>query len=251
MKEITEINKHGSTKSIDLVDLERQVRAYRVSESANDLGKVIETMGPVLWQLAKKYAARQCDIEDMLSEGAIAVTAAADSWKDEPGIGFLSYAWGCIKNRMISYRQDYRFPVSMSWNGKKLLGWVATGVVEGMSAREGYEVAKKEFKGLRWNTWLSILESGTWQQVDEEEANEIPAMESVEHLEDAKLKALHAALEKLSPRDREITLRYWGVMGRAQSSLEGMAAEFGMTRAGLSQIQLKSLEKLRRIMKRK
>ena len=249
MRKILEISKNGSPKHIQDVELEELVRHYRLSGSSEDLGKVIEMLGPVIGQLAKKYAARACDVEDMESEGAIAVTSAADSWKDDKKLGFLSYSWGCIKNRMLSVRQDYRFPVSLSWNAKKLLAWIATGAVEGMTARKGYAMAKGQFKGLRWNTWLSVLESGDWQQVAEEEANEI-AEEKYAPPEDieAKVKKLEKAMTKLSPRDREITLRYWGVMGRAQSSLVSMAAEYGMTRAGLSRVQLRAVQKLRRHM---
>lgn len=64
---------------------------------------------PMLQQLAASYCSSQFDCEDLVQEGLLALLSAVRSYQNNKVAAFRTYAYACVRNRMISsLRQEGR-----------------------------------------------------------------------------------------------------------------------------------------------
>ncbi len=71
------------------------------------------------------------------------------------------------------------------------------------------------------------------------------------HLDELDIKYITSSiLDSLSPRDKEIICRRFGLLGHESQTLQEVADEVGLTRERIRQLQVISLKKLRNYLQR-
>src|SRR5690349_9413392 len=68
------------------------------------MGEYEEMIG----ELAQRYAAWYAPVEDLRQEGRLAVLEAAERYDSSFGCSPATWAWHCIRSRMLHYRRDQR-----------------------------------------------------------------------------------------------------------------------------------------------
>lgn len=172
--------------------------------------KLIEHNLRLVAHIIKKYYASQNDQEDLISIGTIGLIKAIDTFDPRKGIRLSSYASRCIENEILMFFRS----------GKKS--------AQDVSLNEPIDTDKDG------NT-LTILDT---MAVDD------TIIESI----DVKIKSerLYRYLQSaLTPREREVVCRRYGLCGFAPQPQRVVAKRLGISRSYISRIEKKALEKLR------
>ena len=205
---------------------------------------VMDNVG-LVWSVARRFAGRGCEMEDLFQIGSIGLLKAIDHFDENFDVKFSTYAVPMITGEIRRFlRDDGMIKVSRSL--KELAGRVR-GAREEMGFTLGREPTIEELAqcvGASREEVAASLEAGA--QVDslnrpikEGEADGICLMDRLEQETDEKEEVLNhlllgELLEELGERERAlIRLRYFGE--QTQSSV---AAALGM-----SQVQVSRLEK--------
>ena len=160
--------------------------------------------------IIKKYYASQNDQEDLISIGTIGLIKAIDTFDPAKGIRLSSYASRCIENEILMFFRS----------GRKS--------AQDVSLNEPIDTDKE-------GNALTILDT---MAVDD------TIVESI----DTKMKSekLYRFLQSsLTPREREVVCRRYGLLGFAPQPQRVVAKRLGISRSYISRIEKKALEKLR------
>ena len=161
-------------------------------------------------KIIKKYYASQNDQEDLISIGTIGLIKAIDTFDPAKGIRLSSYASRCIENEILMFFRS----------GRKS--------AQDVSLNEPIDTDKE-------GNALTILDT---MAVDD------TIVESI----DTKMKSekLYRFLQSsLTPREREVVCRRYGLLGFAPQPQRVVAKRLGISRSYISRIEKKALEKLR------
>lgn len=172
--------------------------------------KLIEHNLRLVAHIIKKYYASQNDQEDLISIGTIGLIKAIDTFDPRKGIRLSSYASRCVENEILMFFRS----------GKKS--------AQDVSLNEPIDTDKDG------NT-LTILDT---MAVDDTIIDSI----------DVKIKSerLYRYLQSaLTPREREVVCRRYGLCGFAPQPQRVVAKRLGISRSYISRIEKKALEKLR------
>lgn len=63
---------------------------------------VVSRLLPMLQKLSLKYCSSLTEAEDLVQEGRLALLSAVRTFRGEDGVSFRTYAYACVRNRMIS-----------------------------------------------------------------------------------------------------------------------------------------------------
>ena len=172
--------------------------------------KLIEHNLRLVAHIIKKYYASQNDQEDLISIGTIGLIKAIDTFEPAKGIRLSSYASRCIENEILMFFRS----------GRKS--------AQDVSLNEPIDTDKE-------GNALTILDT---MAVDD------TIVESI----DTKMKSekLYRFLQSsLTPREREVVCRRYGLLGFAPQPQRVVAKRLGISRSYISRIEKKALEKLR------
>ena len=172
--------------------------------------KLIEHNLRLVAHIIKKYYASQNDQEDLISIGTIGLIKAIDTFDPAKGIRLSSYASRCIENEILMFFRS----------GRKS--------AQDVSLNEPIDTDKE-------GNALTILDT---RAVDD------TIVESI----DTKMKSekLYRFLQSsLTPREREVVCRRYGLLGFAPQPQRVVAKRLGISRSYISRIEKKALEKLR------
>ena len=172
--------------------------------------KLIEHNLRLVAHIIKKYYASQNDQEDLISIGTIGLIKAIDTFDPAKGIRLSSYASRCIENEILMFFRS----------GRKS--------AQDVSLNEPIDTDKE-------GNALTILDT---MAVDD------TIVESI----DTKMKSekLYRFLQSsLTPREREVVCRRYGLLGFAPQPQRVVAKRLGISRSYISRIEKKALEKLR------
>ena len=172
--------------------------------------KLIEHNLRLVAHIIKKYYASQNDQEDLISIGTIGLIKAIDTFDPRKGIRLSSYASRCIENEILMFFRS----------GKKS--------AQDVSLNEPIDTDKDG------NT-LTILDT---MAVDDTIIDSIDVTIKSERL----YRYLQSAL---TPREREVVCRRYGLCGFAPQPQRVVAKRLGISRSYISRIEKKALEKLR------
>lgn len=189
---------------------ERQCLEEMAQGSQAARQKLIEHNLRLVAHIIKKYYASQNDQEDLISIGTIGLIKAIDTFDPRKGIRLSSYASRCIENEILMFFRS----------GKKS--------AQDVSLNEPIDTDKDG------NT-LTILDT---MAVDDTIIDSI----------DVKIKSerLYRYLQSaLTPREREVVCRRYGLCGFAPQPQRVVAKRLGISRSYISRIEKKALEKLR------
>ena len=163
--------------------------------------------------IVKKYYAQSGDQDDLISIGTIGLIKGISTFKPDKNVRLATYASRCIENEILMYFRSQR----------KLQGEVSLAdTLE--SAGEGGS--------------LSLMDVIA---VDDDMLEELDTR-------DACLKVRRCVDTCLTPRERTIILRRYGLEGRPPQTQREIAAQCGISRSYVSRIEKRALEKLEQAM---
>jgi RNA polymerase nonessential primary-like sigma factor len=254
------LNEIGLIALLSAEDELRLARALRAGDAAARQ-RLIEANLRLVVSAARSYVGRGLAMLDLIAEGNLGLIRAAEKYDPERGFRFSTYAmWWirqAIERGLIQQSRTVRLPVHVvrelatvlrasreltrSQGQSPSLDAVAQRV--GKSAQEVAQL-------FSLNERMTSLEQSLSPDDDRalaESLADAAEQEPLSLLADAVAgNRLDDWLSRLSPRQREVIERRYGLHDRAVQSLAETATDLGVTRERVRQIQLEALARLRR-----
>lgn len=173
--------------------------------------KLIEHNLRLVARIVKKYNSQDRDLDDLISIGTIGLIKAVNTFDEKKGGRLVTYAARCIENELLMMlRQE-----------KKLLREVSL-----------YEPIGTDQEGNH----ISLLDIIC--------TDEAAMIEQFIHRH--YLGQLGGMVDRLSdPREKEIIIKRYGLMGGEPRTQKEVAAELGISRSYVSRIEKRALQKLK------
>ena len=228
--------------------------------------KMIESNLKLVVKVAKRYMNCGLMFSDLIEEGNIGLIKAVEKFSPSKNCRFSTYAtlWirQSIERALVNQTRTVRLPAHVSANLRKIvrgirsltnklkreptLEEIAEEVRIGVSeVRRLMEMVKKTYSiddsisHEHGRLWLEKLEDKNVEK-------------SFSIIDEAKrIKLVSSWLELLSPEEKKVIILRFGLEDNEPQTLEEIGKKFGVTRERIRQIEVKALEKLRRITKRK
>lgn len=162
--------------------------------------------------VAKKYAGFGEEQEDLISVGTIGLMKGIMTYQPHKGSRLATYAARCIDNELL-----------MLFRARKKIHREVSLFEPIGTDREGNEIH-----------FLDICE---------QEQRDI--VEQLDHKE--KMSELASAIEVLSPREKEIIFRRYGLSGYREMTQQEIGELFGISRSYVSRIEKKALQKMKKV----
>ena len=164
--------------------------------------------------LAKKYENTKVDLEDLVSIGTIGLIKGINTFKPDKNIKLATYASRCIDNEILMYLRKI----------KKSKTEVSIDASLSFDA-EGNELHLEDILG----TDSDIVTKGLEEETDK--------------------KLMLDEVMKLNPRDRDIIILRYGLMGHNELTQKEVAELLGISQSYISRIEKKVIRRLKNIVK--
>lgn len=164
--------------------------------------------------LAKKYENTKVDLEDLVSIGTIGLIKGINTFKPDKNIKLATYASRCIDNEILMYLRKI----------KKSKTEVSIDASLSLDA-EGNELHLEDILG----TDADIVTKGIEEEIDK--------------------KLMLDEVMKLNPRDRDIIILRYGLMGHNELTQKEVAELLGISQSYISRIEKKVIRRLKNIVK--
>ncbi len=163
--------------------------------------------------VAKKYNKENKETDDLISIGTIGLIKAVNTFKSDKNIRFATYAVRCIENEILMVLRSE----------KKLVNEVSLEEPIGKDS-EGNEISL-----------IDVIADENGDVFSE-------VMKSINQ------KKLYSAIEKLTPREKEIIILRYGLKNGKSIPQREIAKKFKISRSYVSRIEKKALEKLQEVL---
>ncbi|HIU10981.1 MAG TPA: RNA polymerase sporulation sigma factor SigK [Candidatus Avidehalobacter gallistercoris] len=205
------LNSNAFPKPLSPAEEAEAMRAMAEGDMAAK-NRLIEHNLRLVAHIVRKFENSGPDREDLISIGTIGLIKAINTFNPEKNIKLTTYAARCIENEVLMHlraTKNSRTEISLD---------------DPVSAdKEGNQ--------------LTLLETlGT-------DSGEI--LDAVESRDDERL--LRQSLRTLSPKERYIVIRRYGLDGDDERTQREIAKELGISRSYVSRIEKKALQKLARV----
>ena len=164
--------------------------------------------------LAKKYENTKVDLEDLVSIGTIGLIKGINTFKKDKNIKLATYASRCIDNEILMYLRKI----------KKSKTEVSIDASLSLDA-EGNELHLEDILG----TDSDIVTRGLENETDK--------------------KMMLDEVMRLNPRDRDIIILRYGLMGHNELTQKEVADLLGISQSYISRIEKKVIRRLKNIIK--
>lgn len=193
--------------------------------------------------VAKLYQNQGLDILDLISEGNIGLIKAANRFKPDSGLRFISYAVWWVKQSIIA---------SLNENSRTIR--IPSNIIQ-ENQKEKKTHIDDEFSFNKSESNLNpfiptcisldddINEDGD-QLIDVIPNRNAENPENILNTKDEIKKKVSLMLSVLDDREKTIIERYYGLNG-IESNLEDLGEEFGCTKERIRQLRDKAIKKLR------
>ena len=176
--------------------------------------KLIEHNLRLVVYLSKKYENAKIDLEDLVSIGTIGLIKGISTYKPDKNIKLATYASRCIDNEILMFlRKNKRRKGEISFEDN--LSYDA----------EGNELHLEDILG----TNSDIVTKGL-----DDELN---------------YNLLHAELENLNERDKEIIILRYGLFGHKEMTQKDVASLLNISQSYISRIEKKIIKRLKTVIK--
>lgn len=257
-------------RQLKVIELEvglswRQFRTLLISIEHHDLAvrqakrEFMKANLRLVISIAKKYRSSDLPFLDLIQEGNIGLMRAVDRFQYRRGFKFSTYATWWIRQGITRAIADHsrmiRIPVHMvetlnrigrvSRNFESQVGREPTH--EELSQRTGVPADKVKFilEASKRPVSLSTPVGDSGDELGDLLEGEVglPAEEKI-RTNDLAIQ-VEAALNTLSPKEKEILRLRFGIGDEGEHTLEEIGRRFAVTRERIRQIEVKALQKLR------
>lgn len=173
--------------------------------------KLIEHNLRLVAHIVKKYENSNIDTDDLISIGTIGLIKGIDSYSLKHGTKITTYCARCIENEILMY---YR---SNKKNSKNISINDSVGF-----DKEGNEIS-----------FLDILKTPSPDYIED-----ITVQDNI--------KLLYKYIDILSPREKEIIIKRYGLYNTKEQTQKEIASEFNISRSYVSRIEKRALTKILR-----
>ena len=172
--------------------------------------KLIEHNLRLVVFLAKKYENTKVDLEDLVSIGTIGLIKGIKTYSMDKNIKLATYASRCIDNEILMYlRKNKKIKTEVSFD-------------ESLSYDpEGNELHLEDILG----TEPDIVTKGLEEDIDK--------------------KIVIEEINRLDPRDREIMVLRYGLLGNLEYTQKEVAEKLGISQSYISRIEKKVIRRLK------
>ncbi len=197
----------------DPLSLEEEQECIKKASMGDKIArnKLIEHNLRLVAHIVKKYESKYVDQDDLISIGTIGLIKGIDSFSNKKGTKITTYCARCIENEILMYfRSNNKFNKNISIN--ESIGF----------DKDGNEISI-----------LDILK--------------VPSPDFIEKIslkEDISL--LNKYMKILSPREKEILIRRYGLNQKSEQTQKVIAKELNISRSYVSRIEKRALTKILR-----
>ncbi|MEA3465990.1 MAG: sigma-70 family RNA polymerase sigma factor [Thermodesulfobacteriota bacterium] len=235
-------------------------------ETGDDIArsKMIESNLRLVVKIAKRYMNRGLPFLDLIAEGNMGLIKAVERFKVSKECRFSTYAtWWIrqsIERALVNQGRTIRLPVHIAENINRMLKATREALKQLNHEPTEQDIAKTMDTNVEEVRRLQQLVKKTYsieQPLGEDSSYSL--MNTIEdvsivtpaELIDNKDKYFFVSkwLNELKENEREILMLRFGLDDREPETLETIGKRYGVTRERIRQIEVKSLEKLRRIMR--
>ena len=222
--------------------------------------KLIEANLRFVITVAREYQNQGVPLVDLISAGNVGLIVAAERFDETRGFKFISYAVWWIRQSILQTLAEHSRVVRLPLNRVDLLRRIAryTNSKQQETSAKPKEEEIAEELGLTVEQAIDTLSTGqhvlsldaTFGDDNENSLLEIMADDNQESPDEMMLQnsleyEIHAALDTLDDREKEVIRLYFGLSGDSEMTLEEIGLQFHLTRERVRQIKEKALRKLR------
>ncbi len=173
--------------------------------------KLIEHNLRLVAHIVKKYESRDYDTDDLISIGTIGLVKGIDSYKPSRNTRITTYTARCIENEILMhYRSNKKHTNNISLNDS--IG----------TDKDGNDISL-----------IEVLKS-----------DNIDIIEELNQKHNVEL--LYKYIEILSPREKEIVIKRYGLYNNKQLTQKKIAKELDISRSYVSRIEKRAITKILR-----
>lgn len=251
-----------------LLTAEQEVDYARAALRGNEdsRNRMVEGNLRLVVRIAARYCWRGLPFLDLIEEGNLGLLHAVEKFDPERGFRFSTYSTWWIRHyieRGLMYQaRIIRLPVHIA----KELNVIKRAERDLMAARcrepTVEEVAERTGRSPSRVKWIMALNVGIYS-IDAPLSREVDMPPLLEMLPEPTApepgnchgrkqlrERMSAWLRELTPRQRDVLLRRFGLEGHESDTLERVGRDVGLTRERTRQVQLEALNELKRIVAR-
>jgi RNA polymerase primary sigma factor len=174
-------------------------------------------------KLAKELRTSFVGLDDLIAEGNLGLIEAARRFDPGRGVRFVAYATWWIRKYMLQAINRHAHQTTAPKPGS------------GGERADGQKVPRQIIASLD-DAAVELVGGGAGDDLEDT------------ILGDDLAKALRTVLPKLPPKERQILTLHFGLDGSVAQTLQQIGAELGLTRERVRQLELRALERARRLL---
>ena len=244
-------------------ELGKQLKNAETRDMAKE--KLIAGNLKLVVKMAHDWKGRGLGLDDLVAEGNIGLTIAADKFDIDCGRKFSTYAIWWIRQAMskaITNSHTVRIPIASELKKRNVARFVEEFRTKnnrepnneeiqkgmGLTDIEMRNIAKLENGCVSMNAKFDDSDNQSDEIGDVVVATmEVDSiLDEIVHNEE--INALYLAIKKLDERERIVIVMRYGIGGKAEATLDEVAVKIGKTKERVRQIQKTAEQKLQKLM---